>query len=106
MEMLLTGRRMAAQEASRWGLVNAVVPQVQLLEKAREFAKAIIKAAPLSIAAVKEVTGATQTLNLQESYALLRSGRLKTYQAMLESEDAKEGPKAFAENRKPVWKGK
>ncbi len=106
MEMLLTGRRMDANEALRWGLVNAVVPQTQLLEKTREFAQTIIKAAPLSIAAVKEVTRATQALSLQESYALLRSGKLTNYQAMLDSEDAKEGPKAFAEKREPIWKGK
>lgn len=106
MEMLLTGRRMDAEEALEWGLVNAVVPQVQLMEKAREFATTIIKAAPLSIAAIKEVTRATQALNVEESYALLRSSKLKTYQTMLESEDAIEGPRAFAEKREPIWKGK
>jgi crotonobetainyl-CoA hydratase len=106
MEMLLTGRRMDAEEALEWGLVNAVVPQVQVMEKAREFATTIIKAAPLSIAAIKEVTRATQALNVQGSYALLRSGKLRTYQTMLESEDAIEGPRAFAEKREPIWKGK
>lgn len=106
MEMLLTGRRMDTNEALRWGLVNAVVSQPQLLEKARELAQSILKAAPLSIAAVKEVTRATQALNTQDSYTLMHSGKLAACQAMLVSDDAKEGPKAFAEKREPIWKGK
>jgi crotonobetainyl-CoA hydratase len=106
MEMLLTGRRMDAAEAKQWGLVNAVVPQAQLLAKAHEVAAAIIKAAPLSIAAVKELTRASEGLNVEESYALLRSGQLTAYEQMLNSEDAKEGPRAFAEKREPVWQGR
>ncbi|MDW8326479.1 MAG: carnitinyl-CoA dehydratase [Anaerolineales bacterium] len=106
MEMLLTGRRMDAAEALRWGLVNAVVPQAELMAKAREYAEMILKAAPLAVAAVKEVTAATESLSLPECYALLRSRTLKAYEAMLNSEDAREGPRAFAEKRTPVWKGR
>lgn len=106
MEMLLTGRRMGAEEAKQWGLVNAVVPQAELMDKAREYAKTIIQAAPLSIAAVKEVTRATNTLDVEACYALMRSGTLEAYEKMLVSEDAQEGPKAFAEKRTPVWQGK
>ncbi len=106
MEMLLTGRRMSADEAKQWGLVNAVVTQAELMDKAREFAKTIIQAAPLSIASVKEVTRATAALDTKDGYAKMRSGDLKTYEAMLVSEDAIEGPKAFAEKRDPIWKGK
>lgn len=105
-EMLLTGRRMGAEEAHRWGLINAVVPPAQLIDKAREFAAAILQAAPLAIAALKEITRATASLGIAESYALLRSGKLPAYQKMLHSEDAQEGPQAFAEKRAPVWKGK
>lgn len=105
-EMLLTGRRMGAEEARRWGLVNAVVPRDQLLDKAREFANTIIQAAPLSIAAVKEITRATAALSVPDGYVLLKSGQLPHYTQMLKSEDAKEGPRAFAEKREPVWKGK
>lgn len=104
-EMLLTGRRMGAEEAHRWGLVNAVVPRAEVMGKAREFAATIIQAAPLSIAAVKEITRATAALSIPDSYALLKSGQLPHYTQMLNSEDAKEGPRAFAEKREPVWRG-
>jgi crotonobetainyl-CoA hydratase len=106
MEMLLTGRRMSAAEAKGWGLVNAVTAQDRLMDTAREYARAIIKAAPLAIAAVKEITRATEAMLVADCYALLRGGRLKAYERMLASADAQEGPRAFAEKRDPVWQGR
>jgi crotonobetainyl-CoA hydratase len=106
MEMLLTGRHMGTEEASRWGLVNAVTTRQGLMDKAREYARAIIKAAPLAIAAVKEVTRATEALDIPACYELMRSGQLQTYERMLVSEDAQEGPRAFAEKREPIWQGR
>ncbi len=106
MEMLLTGRRMGVEEARRWGLVNAVTARDKLMDKAREYAQAILQAAPLAIAAVKEITRATEALDIPACYALMRSGKLKAYESMLASEDAREGPRAFAEKRPPVWRGK
>ena len=106
MEMLLTGRRMGAEEARGWGLVNAVTSPGELMGKAREYALAILKAAPLAIAAVKEVTRATEALGVPACYELMRSGQLKAYEKMLTSEDAKDGPRAFAEKREPVWQGR
>ncbi len=106
LELLLTGRRMSATEAHRWGLVNAVVPGSEVMAKARLYAQSILQAAPLAIAAVKEVTRATETLDLPACYALLRSGKLPAYQQMVTSDDAKEGPRAFAEKRQPTWQGR
>lgn len=106
MEMILTGRRMDAAEASQWGLVNSVVPAAELMERTLDLAEQVAGAAPLALAAVKEVTRATEHLGVEEAYSVLRSGDLSTYQKVLASEDLEEGPRAFAENRAPVWRGR
>ena len=106
LELLMTGRRMPAPEALRWGIVNRVVPKDGLMDAARELAEQIVTAAPLAIATLKEVVGASENLTIEEGYALLESGKLATYEKMLKSEDAQEGPRAFAEKRAPVWKGR
>lgn len=105
-EMLLTGRRMGAQEAARWGLINQAVAPDALMSAAQHMAQQMVQAAPLALAAVKEVLRATQSQPLQAAYATLRSGNLPTYQAMLNSDDAREGPIAFGEKRPPRWSGK
>ncbi|WP_345874374.1 crotonobetainyl-CoA hydratase [Shewanella algae] len=105
-EMMMTGRRMNAQEALRWGIVNRVVDNSQLMETARELAQEITQSAPLAIAALKEVYRTTSEMPVEEAYRFIRSGQLKHYPSVLHSEDALEGPQAFAEKRDPVWKGK
>ncbi|GAA4857249.1 enoyl-CoA hydratase-related protein [Saccharopolyspora rosea] len=105
-EMLLTGRRMAAAEAREWGLVNRVVPASSLAAAAAELAARICAAAPLAVAAVKEITRRTAALDVESGYRLLRGGELPRYRAMLASEDAEEGPRAFAEKRPPRWRGR
>lgn len=105
-EMLLTGRRMNAGEAARWGLVNAVVPGAELMDAARALADRIVRAAPLSVAAIKEVLRATEGLDIASAYRRMQSDELPAYRRMLGSEDAKEGPRAFAEKRDPAWKGR
>ena len=106
MEMLLTGRRMGAEEAYRWGLVNAVVPSSKLMDTAREYAELMVSAAPLSLAATKETVRLTETASMKECYAMMKNNGLPAFDRMLASEDAQEGPRAFTEKRDPVWKGR
>jgi crotonobetainyl-CoA hydratase len=105
-ELLLTGRRMTADEAGRWGLANRVVPATDLMTAARELAAEIRAGAPLAIAAVQEVLAATAGLSVADGFRRMRSGDLPAYTAMLTSHDAEEGPRAFAEKRPPQWQGR
>lgn len=105
MEMLLSGKRLSAREAERWGLVNAVVESEALLEHALAFAQTLSDSAPLAQRAIKELVNRSDALTLEEAFALQRSGPLPHYQHMLASEDAQEGAAAFAEGRAPVWQG-
>lgn len=104
--LLLTGDRLPAEEAARLGLINEVVPREGLMDAARALAARIVEAAPLATRAVKAVLEATQTLSVEEGFARLRSGEIPEYDQMLSSEDALEGPRAFAEKRAPRWQGK
>ncbi len=104
-EMLLTGRRMPAAEALRWGLANDVVPAGALLGTALDLARRVARNAPLALAAVLEVTAATEGCSVEEGFRRMRGGALPAYRAVLGSQDALEGPRAFAEGRPPVWRG-
>jgi crotonobetainyl-CoA hydratase len=105
-ELLLTGRRLAADEAHRWGLVNDVVPATDVVDAAIRLAEHASAGAPLSVGAVLEVLEATEALDWQSGFAEMRSGRLATYAAVAGSEDAQEGTRAFTERRPPVWTGR
>jgi crotonobetainyl-CoA hydratase len=105
-EYLLTGKRLSAAEAARWGLVNRVVPGGELMAAARELAGAICAAAPLAVAAVLEILRETEGTSVPRGYELLRTGDLPAYRAMLGSQDAQEGARAFAERRAPRWQGR
>ena len=105
-ELLLTGRRMGAREAAERGLANRVVPMGELMDSALELAAQVRAGAPLAVAAVQEVLAATAGLDVRDGFTRMRSGDLPAYTAMLGSEDAVEGPRAFAEKREPEWRGR
>lgn len=101
MDLLMTGRNISAEEALRYGLINEIVPQEELLKRALEYAEQIVENAPLAVRAVKELAIKSQYLSLQDG---LRMEQL--FESFLRTtEDAIEGPKAFAEKRRPHFSG-
>lgn len=102
MGMLLTGRRVSAEEGLALGFVNEVVPAEDLMSAARRWADQILECAPLSVRASKE--SALRGLDLPLEQAM--SAHYDQVHALIKSEDFIEGPRAFAEKRPPVWKGR
>ena len=103
-EMLMTGRWMDAAEAKHWGLANYVVPQGMALDKARAIARQLADGPPLLYPAIKQLLQHSEKLAEHEAFALHDS--LHAVQAVIRSEDLKEGARAFSTKRKPVWTGK
>jgi crotonobetainyl-CoA hydratase len=106
MEMLLTGRWMEVAEALRWGLVNQVVPAAQLMPRARELAAGLAAGPPLVFAAIKEVARESETLSFAQAMDRIMGRDFPTVAKLYSSADQLEGARAFAEKRKPVWKGR
>jgi enoyl-CoA hydratase/carnithine racemase len=101
MKMLLTGDLISAAEALRYGLVSDVVEPASLMETASMYAEKIAKAAPLSVQAAKQAAVLGQDMPLE--HGILFAHML--WGALRDTEDRKEGFKAFAEKRDPKWRG-
>jgi len=102
MEMLLIGDRFDAATAARWGLVNQVVPQDQLMDAAMAYARRLAANAPLAVQAAKELAVRSRDLDLA---AGLRMEQL-FLRILQTSEDVQEGTQAFAERRSPSFRGR
>ncbi len=102
MMMILTGKRISAQEALRISFINQVVPQSDLMSSARELAMEILKCAPLAVQASKQVM--RQSLATPDLKKTMKT-RYELAEVMLKSQDAIEGPLDFAEKRAPKWTG-
>ena len=101
-EMLICGEDLPARRAYELGLINHVVPDGQALAKARQIAARIAKNGPLAVKAIVATLSATEMMPEEQAFVIEQQHGM----AVMASEDAKEGPRAFLEKREPVFRGK
>ncbi|MFT5484792.1 MAG: crotonobetainyl-CoA hydratase [Halieaceae bacterium] len=106
MDLLLTGRWFEPAEAHHWGIVNEIVPHDSLMDRAWELARLLAGGPPLVYACIKETVRMTENVSTQEAFNMLHESKIPTMRALYDSDDQKEGARAFAEKRDPVWKGR
>ncbi len=102
MEILLTGDSIASEEALRLGLVNRLVEPEQLVPEVEKLATRLARNGPLALRAIKRTALETSGLPLAEAHAI----EAQHSAGVMRSEDAREGPRAFAEKREPVYRGR
>jgi len=101
MEILFTRNVISAQEGLKLGFVNKVVPLDQLIAEAEKMANIIMEGSPLAIRAIKQMANDGLETTLRKANSTL----FPFYRKFTQSHDFIEGPKAFSEKRKPIWKG-
>ncbi len=106
MEMLLTGRWIDAEEAARWGMINRIVPAADLMTQARALADELAAGPPLVYAALKEIVRDAEGRDFQTVMNKIARSQYASVERLYSSDDQKEGARAFAEKRDPVWKGR
>jgi enoyl-CoA hydratase/carnithine racemase len=102
MELVLTGKPLSAQRAYEIGLVNRLAEPERVMETALELAAAILDGAPLSVRAAREMVMLSTEMGRSAALQAARHASEYAYR----SEDAQEGPRAFAEKRRPSWKAR
>jgi len=104
MGYLMTGRHMSAEEGARLGLVNELVAKGDALAAAKRWGREILQSSPLAVRATKEIA-MTGLGELDVFTAMARQDNYPGYKLWRNADDTVEGPRAFAEKRRPIWKG-
>ena len=97
---------MHADEAHKWGMINELIPQDQLMTRTMEVARMLAEGPPLVYAAIKEVLRETENIPFQSALKSITGRKLPTVDRLYSSDDQLEGARAFVEKRKPLWRGR